>query len=119
VKDSRESKVWEKGHPLTLAVYRTTATFPPEERYGLTSRIGRSRSSVPAHIAEGWGRDGGVEAARFLVIASGSPGELGYRPQLAHDLNLLETREHGELTREVTEVKRMLAAFIQKPKDGR
>jgi len=46
VKDFRELKVWQKAHQLTLAVYRITAAFPREERYGLTSQL--RRGTAPA-----------------------------------------------------------------------
>ena len=111
--------VWKKGHKLTLAVYKATASFPREELYGLTSQIRRSCSSIPATIAEGCGRNGDTELARFLSIAMGSASELEYHLLLARDLNFLETTEYRELTEEVTEVKRMLTSFIKKLKaDG-
>jgi four helix bundle protein len=119
LRNIRELKVWEKGHRLTLAVYKSTARFPQDELYGLTSQIRRSCSSIPANIAEGCGRYGDTELARFLGIAMGSASELEYHLLLAHDLDLLETAEYRELAREVTEVKRMLTSFIQKLKaDG-
>lgn len=107
-------RVWEKGHRLTLAVYKTTATFPREELYGLTSQIRRSCASIPANIAEGCGRSGDAELARFLRIAMGSASELEYHLLLAHDLGLLNTLDHERLTEEVTEVKRMLTSFTKK-----
>ena len=111
--------VWKKGHKLTLAVYKATASFPREELYGLTSQIRRSCSSIPANIAEGCGRNGDAELARFLSISMGSASELEYHLLLARDLNFLETTEYRELTEEVTEVKRMLTSFIKKLKaDG-
>ncbi len=116
MRDFRELKIWEKGHRLSLAVYKATMRFPREELYGLTSQIRRSCSSIPANIAEGCGRNGDTELARFLGIAMGSASELEYHLLLAHDLNLLETAEYRELAREVTEVKRMLTSFIQKLK---
>ena len=119
MRNFRELKVWEKGHRLTLAVYESTAKFPRDELYGLTSQIRRSCSSIPANIAEGCGRNGDTELARFLGIAMGSASELEYHLLLAHDLNLLETTEYRELTGEVTEVKRMLTSFIQKLKADR
>ena len=107
-------RVWEKGHRLTLAVYKTTATFPREELYGLTSQIRRSCASTPANIAEGCGRSGDAELARFLRIAMGSASELEYHLLLAHDLGLLNTLDHERLTEEVTEVERMLTSFTKK-----
>ncbi len=82
--------------------------------YGLTSQIRRSCASIPANIAEGCGRDGTAELARFLQIAMGSASELEYHILLAHDLALLNTELYSQLTKEVTEVKRMLTSFIQK-----
>ena len=107
-------RVWEKGHRLTLAVYKTTATFPREELYGLTSQIRRSCASIPANIAEGCGRSGDAELARYLRIAMGSASELEYHLLLAHDLGLLNTLDHERLIEEVTEVKRMLTSFTKK-----
>jgi len=119
MRDFRGLKVWGKGHRLTLAVYESTVKFPRGELYGLTSQIRRLCSSSPANIAEGCGRNGDTELARFLGIAIGSASELEYHLLLAHDLNLLETTEYKGLTGEVTEVKRMLTSFIQKLKADR
>jgi len=78
LKDFRKLKVWEKSHDLTLAVYKATAAFPRKELYGLTSQIRRACASIPANIAEGCGRGGDPELARFLQIAMGSASELEY-----------------------------------------
>lgn len=69
MKDFRDLGVWAKGHSLVLAVYKATAAFPQSELYGLTSQIRRAASSIPANIAEGCGRGGGRNFARFLQIA--------------------------------------------------
>lgn len=119
LKSFKDLKVWERSHHLTLAVYRETRTFPRDEMYGLTSQIRRSSSSIPANIAEGCGRSGDVEFARFLQYAMGSASELEYHLLLAHDLGLLHAENYDRLLRDVTEVKRMLTSFIQKLKaDG-
>jgi four helix bundle protein len=108
--------VWEKGHQLTLAVYRATATFPRDEVYGLTSQIRRASASIPANIAEGCGRSGNMEFARFLHIAMGSASELEYHLLLAHDLAFLNNGDYERFASEVVEVKRMLTSLIQKLK---
>jgi len=74
LKNYKELKVCQKSYKLCLEIYRITAKFPKEERYGLTSQIRRSvkfpkeerygltsqirRSvvSIPSNIAEGYGR---------------------------------------------------------------
>ena len=116
MRDFRKLKVWEKSHLLALAVYRATADFPREEMYGLTSQMRRSGASVPANIAEGCGRDGNAELARFLQIAVGSASELEYHLLLASDLELLKKRTYEDLAGQVIEVKRMLATFIKRPR---
>jgi len=116
LRDFKALKVWGKAHQLTLFVYKATSRFPREELYGLTSQIRRSAASVPANIAEGCGRNGGADMARFLYIALGSASELEYHLLLARDLALLERTEYDSLAAGVTEVKRMLASYIKKLK---
>ena len=72
MRDFRDLQVWQKAHRLTLDVYRATRSFPTEERYGLTAQLRRSAASIPTNIAEGCGRDGERELARFISIAAGS-----------------------------------------------
>jgi four helix bundle protein len=114
VRDFRKMTVWQQSHQLTLEIYKITASFPRAELYGLTSQIRRACVSVPANIAEGCGRSGDAELARFLQIAMGSASELEYHLLLAHDLGLLNTSVHGRLAGLVIEVKRMLTSFIQR-----
>ncbi|MBI3780678.1 MAG: four helix bundle protein [candidate division NC10 bacterium] len=119
MKDFRDLKVWERTHLLTLAVYKSTATFPRNELHGLTSQIRRSSASIPANIAEGCGRGGDAEFGRFLQIAMGSASELEYHLLLARDLELLTRLNYESLASEVTDVKRMLTTLIQKLRGDR
>jgi len=114
MKSFRDLEVWQKAHQLTLEVYKASRAFPRDELYGLTGQIRRSCASIPANIAEGCGRSGDAELARFLQIAMGSASELEYHVLLARDLNLLSTPDYDRLAGDVTEVKRMLASFIKK-----
>ena len=52
LKNYKDLKVWQKSYELCLEIYRITAKFPNEERYGLTSQIRRSAVSIPSNIAE-------------------------------------------------------------------
>lgn len=114
MQDFRQLKVWEKAHVLTLDIYRSSADFPREEIYGLTSQMRRAAVSIGANIAEGACRGGDPDFARFLQIAFGSASELEYHCLLASELQMLEGVDYQRLTAETTEVKRMLAVLIQK-----
>ena len=117
MQDFKKLTVWEKGHRLTLDVYKATAGFPKDELYGLRSQIRRACASIPANIAEGCGRTGRAELGRFLQVAMGSASELEYHLLLARDLAMLGESQYRSLESQVVEVKRMLSAFIGKLKE--
>jgi four helix bundle protein len=117
MKDFRELQVWQKAHQLTLMVYQTTVSFPRADR--LTSQLRRASTSIAANLAEGCGRIGNAELARFCSIAMGSAGELEYQPLLARDLNMLSADDHQHLHLSAVELKRMLAGLLQKLKADR
>lgn len=114
MQDFKTLQVWIKAHALTLDVYRATVSFPPNERFELTSQIRRACSSIPANIAEGSGRKGNAEFAHFCHIAMGSASELEYHLLLARDLDYLPDADYQRLNDALLEVKRMLNAFIQR-----
>ena len=119
MRDFRQIKVWAKAHKLTLEIYKTTSRFPREELYALTSQLRRASSSIPANIAEGFGRGGNVELARFLQIGMGSAYEVEYHALLARDLGLINRETHDRLEDQIVEVKRMLAALLLKVRADR
>ena len=114
MRNYKDLQVWEKGHKLTLAVYRATQAFPKEERFGLTSQIRRSSASIAANLAEGCGRRSDGEMARFIQISMGSGSELAYHLLLARDLNFLKNAEYSGLNTDLEEVMRMLSSLSQK-----
>lgn len=114
MKDFRGLRVWERSHQLTLQIYSVTTGFPKHELYGLTSQIRRCSASIGANIAEGCGKRGNNEFQRYLQIASGSASELDYHLLLSRDLEFLPEGEYKSLTRQLTEVRKMLTALLQK-----
>ncbi|MFZ5644023.1 MAG: four helix bundle protein [Bacillota bacterium] len=69
MKNYKELEVWQKAIDLVLELYKITELFPHEERYGLISQIQRAGVSIPANIAEGWGRGSTKEinSPQFLI----------------------------------------------------
>ena len=114
MKDFKSLIVWEKSHHLTLLIYEMSRFFPEDEKYGLTSQIRRSVSSVSANIAEGCGRSSDKDFARFLQIAIGSASETEYHLLLARDLGFLNQDDWCALDKKTNEVKRMLINFYKK-----
>ena len=82
-------KAWERCHELCVEVYRATDSWPPAERYGLTSQARRAAHSAAANIAEGCAKRGRTEFRRYLDISLGSLSELSYTLLLAKDLKIL------------------------------
>src|SRR5882757_3736396 len=103
--------VWKKSHELTLAIYQLTATFPSNERYGLTSQLQRASASIGANLAEGCGRETDADYKRFVQMASGSACEVEYHLILARDLSLIDTKTYDQLSDDINEIKRMLCGL--------
>lgn len=71
---------------LAEMAYRLTARFPRDEAYGLTSQLRRSGTSIPANIAEGYGRDSKGAYLQHLRVAQGSLKEFETHALLAEQL---------------------------------
>jgi len=110
----RELVVWQKAMDLTEAIYRMTADYPREERYGLTSQIRRAAVSVPSNVAEGQGRKSSDEEfVRFLQIALGSLCELETQLEVSSRLKLLTADQAKSLRAATDEVGRLLNGLIR------
>jgi four helix bundle protein len=107
-------KVWQRSHALTLEVYRFTATFPTDERFGLISQLRRAAVSVPTNIAEGSKRQSNPDYARFLNIAEGSLAETEYLLLLSRDLGYLKPEACEQSLAQIADVARMLHALRTK-----
>jgi four helix bundle protein len=106
----RDLVVWQKAHEFVLAVYRLTESFPDREKFGLAHQMRRAAVSIPANIAEGFGKRSPAEKARFLNIAEGSLEECRYYLILAQDLGYGKT---DELMTALAETSRLLSAYAR------
>jgi four helix bundle protein len=113
LKNYKELIVWQKSYQLCLKIYKVTAGFPNDERFGLVSQIRRAVVSIPSNIAEGYGRKTTPDYIRSLFIAYGSICELDTQILLSGDLGYIEPAVLEELKKEIQEVERMLKALIR------
>jgi four helix bundle protein len=109
MRDFKKLKIWQRSHKLALDVYKSTNDFLNSELYGLISQMRRSAVSIPSNIAEGCGKAGKAEFARYLRIAMGSASELEYQLILSRDLKYLSEESFHVLEDEVTQLKKCLS----------
>lgn len=110
----RDLIVWQRSMALAEAVYRLTLAFPPDERFGLTSQARRSAVSIPANIAEGYGRGTRAAYASFVRIAQGSLKELETHLLLADRIGYFTVMDIELALAEADEIGRMLRALLNK-----
>jgi four helix bundle protein len=113
VKSYRDLIVWQKSIALAERLYQITVDFPRDELYGLTSQIRRACVSVPANIAEGYGRDMTGSYVQFLRIAQGSARELETHLILAERLGFLPGGASAPLHSDCEEICKMLRSLIR------
>ena len=106
--------VWQKGIVLAKMVYKLTATFPTEERYGLVAQMRRAAVSVPSNIAEGQARRGTKEFVQFLSHAEGSLAELETQLLLSIELEFAGVQNLKSALQEIDELQKMLVALKRK-----
>ena len=96
--------VWNKARILSAKIYSSSAKFPKEETYGLTSQIRRAVVSVSSNIAEGTSRTSYKDKARFTTIAYSSLMEVLSQLILAVDLEYINTDEYDKIRPLIEEV---------------
>ncbi len=109
----RGLEVWQVAMDLVEEVYRLTPRLPEAEKYGLISQLRRAVTSIPANIAEGYGRTHRGDYLRHLSIARGSLMEIETHLMIAVRLKQLE-RDAAIPTWQLTQrVGQMLTKLIQ------
>lgn len=109
----RDLLVWREGMDLAVAAYKLTEEFPRDELYGLTSQIRRSAASVPANIAEGYGRESSGSYIQQLRVAQGSLKELETHLLLSSRVGLTTMNVIASLLDRSDEVGKMLRRLIR------
>jgi len=108
----RDLRVWQEAMNLTAAIYRSTASFPKHELYGLSQQVRRAAVSVPSNIAEGKGHRSDKEFVHFLLHARGSLLELQTQLLIAEELQYLRKEEGSRLLAMAEGVGRALSGLI-------
>jgi four helix bundle protein len=101
-------EVWKRSLDLVTKMYKVTALFPDQEKFGLVSQMRRAAVSVPSNIAEGAARSTARQFGYFLDIAQGSISELETQMLISRNLGFLASKQINPLLQEIEEISRML-----------
>lgn len=104
----KELLVWQKAIQLVVNVYALTKRFPKNEQFALTSQTRRAVVSIPANIAEGYGRNSKNEFSHFLSISHGSLTELETHLLIARQLAYCTDKDCSTIEKQLDEIGRML-----------
>ncbi len=114
IRTYRDLRVWQDGMQLAAKTYHIAKELPREELYGMTSQLRRCATSVPANIAEGFGRNSTKSYTHFLKTARGSLNELETHLLLAEQVDLLRPEQTAPLLTDAGSLGRMLSSLIKK-----
>ena len=105
--------IWQRGMELVEEVYAATKDFPQDERFGLTAQLRRSAVSIPANIAEGYGRGTKPLLAQFVRISIGSTYELRTELEIAVRTRIATREQLNRAIALSVELSRMLDGFMR------
>ncbi|RYG21796.1 four helix bundle protein [bacterium] len=105
--------VWQHGMELVREVYVVTRHFPREEQFGLTSQLRRAAVSIPANLAEGYGRGSKPAFAQFARISQGSLFEVRTLLEIAVTTQTAQEDQIAPLLERAVTLSRMLDGFVR------
>lgn len=105
--------VWQKSLQFAVIVCKTVVPgLPGEEKYALISQLRRSAESIPANIAEGYGRYYYLEGVHFAYIARGSLEETFSHLAYALKMEYISDNQFDTLHANILELRRLINGFI-------
>ena len=110
----RDLLVWQQAVDLAVSIYDATRGWPREELYGLTSQVRRAAASIPANIAEGYGRETRPSYEHFLRVAQGSLKELETHLLIAQRIGLDTSNKLGPLLTASESVGKLLRLLLRR-----
>ncbi len=116
-KSYKDLVAWRKGIELAKLIYKLTANFPSEEKFGIIAQMRRAAVSIPSNIAEGQARHTTGEFIQFISHAEGSTAELDTQIILSVELNFCAKENVIAAYEIIDEIRRMLNALRRKLAD--
>ena len=111
---------WQRADDLFIKVHKLSIqSFPRFERFELGAQLRKAAYSIPANIAEGYGRRHAGDRLRFLNIAEASLAEVGYCLHAAWRLGYLKDAVLTDLQKDLNGVGAPLTGLVRSISAGR
>jgi len=104
-------EVWQLSRKLSVSIYKTTASFPSEEQYGLISQLRRASVSVSSNIAEGNSRFSQKDKAHFFEMSFSSLMEVMNQLIISFDLGFIPNETLNIYRKNIAELSNKLNAL--------
>ncbi len=96
-----------------MEVYKITATFPPEKKYGFSNQLRDAANSVIANFAEAHGWYYFADKARVLYISRGECEEARSHLSVALGLKYIGVKKFDYLDQEYERLSKGISSYIQ------
>lgn len=116
---AKNLEVYSKSYNIAIQIHKyfTNKNLDKKFAYDLIDQVLRSSRSIPANIAEGYGRrEFQKELSRFLWIAVGSKDETLVHLDFLKDLNYLDEKNYELFSKELDEIGKMMYGLIKRIK---
>lgn len=115
-------QAWEKSREFASTIFREVIPLLPEfEKYNLVSQLRRAATSIPANIAEGYGRFYYQTNIQFCYIARGSAEEVLSHLIIAHDQEYISDEVFSKISEKGNSLILLIngyIAYLKKSKQG-
>lgn len=106
-------EIWRKAVDYAVDICQNVIPlFPQEEKWALASQLRRAVQSIPANIAEGYGRYNFQETIHFCYIARGSMAETKTYLILAFRLGYIQESTYNKYLNQLNELGMMTHGYI-------
>jgi len=113
IKSLESLEAWRKSKEFSLRIYREALPLlPPEEKWNLNQQLRRSALSIPANLAEGYGRFYYQDNIRFCYIARGSLEETLSHLVIAQEMKLIPKPLFDSLEQDGEKLTQLINGYI-------
>ncbi len=103
--------IWQKGMDLVSDTYNLIRSFPDIEKYGLSSQMIRSATSIPSNIAEGSSKTSDKHFNNYLETSLGSAFEWETQLNVALMQGYLSNQKFKILENKIQQIEKMISGF--------